>query len=215
MQTPFGKNIVALRNREGLTQQALADLMQVAQTTVSGWETRGQMPRTPQIEELKQRFNLSSDDLLSEAAGLHVKLYGLMKPKTSDTFAPVAGMAAAGDPRLAMEDATEQHWVPPHIAERWPDGFFVRVSGDSMDRTIPDGAFAFVAPGEPCNGHIALVKVNGDDATVKRVKIVDDLLLLQPESTNDAHKRRIIDKTDPDAPEVRLIGRVVWMDSNL
>jgi transcriptional regulator with XRE-family HTH domain len=53
-------------------------------------------------------------------------------------------------------------------------------------------------------------EVTGDDATIKRVELLDGVIFLEPDSTNPAHKRRIIDETDPDSPEVRLIGKVVY-----
>ena len=89
------------------------------------------------------------------------------------------------------------------------------VRGDSMNLVLPEGCYAYIAPSDELavnSGDIAAVKVNGDEATVKRVRIYDDLVILEPESTNQDHKRRIIDKTDPDAPEVRILGRVVWYD---
>lgn len=147
---------------------------------------------------------------------MSAKLTGLVAPQPSSTYAPIAGFAPCGEPHEMIWELTdERHWVPPHVLERWPDGFFVHVHGDSMDRVLPDGAFAFVAPGAECSGHVALVKVNGDEATVKRVTVGDGIVVLTPESTNPEHRRRVIDETDPDAPMVRLIGRVVWMDSNL
>ena len=84
-----------------------------------------------------------------------------------------------------------------------------------MNKVLPDGCYAYIAPAEELeihSGDIAAVKVNGDEATVKRVKLYDDLVILEPESTNPEHKRRIIDSNDPDAPYVRLLGRVVWYD---
>lgn len=214
----FGKNIKALREQKGYTQPQLAQAIDVSTTTVSGWETRGVIPRKPTLEMLKEKFALTDDDLLSASSGLYARQNGIAQviPQPSDTYAPIAGFAPCGEPHEMIWELTdERHWVPPHVVERWPDGFFVHVHGDSMDRVIPDGAFAFVAPGAPCNNHIGLVKVNGDEATVKRVRITSGVIILEPESSNPEHKRRVIDETDPDSPAVRVIGRVVWMDANL
>lgn len=214
--TPFGKNVAAIRLSKGMTQQEFANAIGVTQNSVSAWETRGRMPRKAQIEAIKEIFRLTDDDLLSDTAGFDAKLTGLVAPEPSNTYAPIAGFAPCGEPHgMVWELTNQRHWVPPHILERWPDGFFVHVHGDSMDRVLPDGAFAFVAPGAECSGHVALVKVNGDEATVKRVTVGDGIVVLTPDSTNPEHRRRVIDETDPDAPQVRVIGRVVWMDCNL
>lgn len=80
-----------------------------------------------------------------------------------------------------------------------------------MDRVLPNNSYALIdTTREVMSGDIALVKVNGDEATIKRVRIVDGVIFLEPESTNPVHRRRVIDETDPDAPAVRLLGRVVF-----
>lgn len=81
-----------------------------------------------------------------------------------------------------------------------------------MDVDFPDGAPLYVVPSDKYpvqNGDIAWVKVNGDEATVKRYKFLDGIVILEPESTNPEHRRRVIDANDPDAPEVRVLGKVV------
>ena len=92
----------------------------------------------------------------------------------------------------------------------------MRVHGDSMDKVLPDGSYALIdTSGEVVSGNIALVKVNGDEATIKRVKLMDGAVFLEPESSNPEHRRRVIDETNPDSPEVRLIGRVVYTQTRL
>lgn len=92
----------------------------------------------------------------------------------------------------------------------------MRVHGDSMDKVLPDGSYALIdVHNEVSSGNVALVKVNGDEATIKRVKLMDGAVFLEPESSNPEHRRRVIDETNPDSPEVRLIGRVVYTQTRL
>lgn len=215
MVSNFGRNLKALREDNDMTQQELADALGFTQTSVGGWETRSKHPRKSTISAICEYFGVTEDDLVSGSSGYYAKRYVMPQPKTSDTFAPVAGSIAAGSSRHAFELSGETHWVNPSVLDSYPDGFFVRVAGDSMNLSLPDGSFAFVAPVEVRSGDIAAVKVNGDDATVKRVKLMDGLVILEPESSNPEHKRKIIDGTDPDAPDVRLLGKVVWADLSL
>ena len=55
-----------------------------------------------------------------------------------------------------------------------------------------------------------LLSENGDDATVKRVKFMDGIAVLEPDSSNPDHRRRMIDSSDPESPEVRILGKVVY-----
>ena len=59
------------------------------------------------------------------------------------------------------------------------------------------------------NGDVGVVFVNGDDATLKRVYHEGDSIRLHPESYDVEYRDRVISSTDPDAPEVRVIGKVV------
>lgn len=214
----FGRNLKALRESRDITQAQLADILQVTQTTVSAWETRGKMPKQSEVKDaLREYFGCSDQDLFGFTDGYYYKKSGLSasKPMPSDSYAPVIGNVAAGNPREAIEQSEETHWVDPIILSRHPDGFFLRVSGDSMNLVLPDGCYAFVAPGNVSSGDIAAVKVNGDEATIKRVKMLDGIVILEPESSNQEHRRRVIDETDPDAPMVRFIGKVVWFASSI
>lgn len=94
--------------------------------------------------------------------------------------------------------------------------FFIKITGDSMNNVLTDGSYALIDTHvDAQSGDIALVKVNGDDATVKRIKKMDGFIVLEPDSTNPSHKRRIIDATDQSSPEVRILGKVVYAVNRL
>ena len=56
------------------------------------------------------------------------------------------------------------------------------------------------------NGDIAVVLVNGDEATVKRFSRTDNTVVLTPQSMNPAHQVQIYDAKDV---PVRVLGKVV------
>lgn len=207
----FGRNIKALREAKGLTQTELADMLGVSLWSVSGWEAKGRLPRQETLTDIAARFNVSTDDLVKEN-GYYAKARNgtpILAAKASDTFLPLVGTAPAGEPKEAIEYASEKLWCPPEYCA--DNNFYIQVKGDSMNRALPDGSFVLIDTSQEVkSGDIALVKVNGDEATIKRVRITEGLLILEPESTNESHRRRIIDATDPNAPEVRLIGRVAF-----
>lgn len=216
----FGRNIKAIREANGLTQQQFADSLEVLQGTVSGWESRNILPRQKGVmEKICETYNVTEQDLFGFSDGFYAKRAGvsgsMAEAAPMTATAPVLGRIAAGDPTEAIELSDEMHELPQRIKERFPGGFFLVVRGDSMDLVLPDGCYAFVAPDEVLpvkSGDIAAVKVNGDDATVKVVKMFENVIILEPRSSNPAHKRRVIDGSDPDAPDVRLLGKVVWFD---
>ncbi len=217
MTTAFSRNIRAIREANGLSQEQFADKLEVTRATINRWENQDiNAPRQNDVaSRIIETFGVSETDLFGISEGFYAKTYGLAEMAAavpSDSFAYVVGNIAAGDPKEAIEFADEKIWCPPEIKEHDPDCFYLRVSGDSMDKTdFQEGTYALISPNtEVRNGDIAAVKVNGDDATLKRYKYVDGVIYLTPESSNPDHRRRIIDETDPDSPYVRVLGKAVW-----
>ena len=210
-QTAFARNIKALREDSGLTQVELGKKLETESMTISRWE-RSEIvrPHPKTVEQLCEFFGVSSGDLLSEN-GYYAKTRGMstIAPRPATGSLPIIGAAHAGDPCPAYEvDGGTLDYPEEYCRE---GNFFIRINGDSMDRQLVDGTYALIDVHAQVNsGDIALVKVNGDDATVKRVKFMDGIAVLEPDSSNPNHRRRMIDSSDPDSPEVRILGKVVY-----
>jgi hypothetical protein len=63
-------------------------------------------------------------------------------------------------------------------------------------------------PGE--DGKVYAVTVNGDCATIKRVRRLANGCELLPESTDPTYRPELYDFSEEGTPEVRSTGRVVW-----
>ncbi|MDJ1088020.1 helix-turn-helix domain-containing protein [Macrococcoides caseolyticum] len=61
MSTPntISKQIIKLRNKQGWTQQQLAEKIGVSKQSVSNWETGEKLPRMGKIEEMANIFNVT------------------------------------------------------------------------------------------------------------------------------------------------------------
>ncbi len=210
-QTAFARNIKALREDSGLTQVELGKKLETESMTISRWE-RSEIvrPHPKTVEQLCEYFGVSSGDLLSEN-GYYAKTRGVstIAPRPATGSLPIVGAAHAGDPCPAYEVDGGTLDCPEEYCRE--GNFFIRINGDSMDRQLVDGTYALIDVHAQVNsGDIALVKVNGDDATVKRVKFMDGIAVLEPDSSNPNHRRRMIDSSDPESPEVRILGKVVY-----
>lgn len=119
--------------------------------------------------------------------------------------APLLGTVRAGLPMYAEENIVD------YIPIRQTDGasyFWLTVRGDSMNAAgMEDGDQILVrTQPEVENGEIAVVMVNGDEATVKQFRQEGDLVILTPRSLNPVHQPQIYDlKKTP----VRVLGRLV------
>ena len=64
MEQDFSERLKKYRREKNLTQQELADLLQVSNKTVSRWESGGGYPDVPMLVPLARALGVSVDDLL-------------------------------------------------------------------------------------------------------------------------------------------------------
>lgn len=119
--------------------------------------------------------------------------------------APLLGTVRAGLPMYAEEN------IEDYIPIRQADGakyFWLRVRGDSMNAAgIFDGDEILVRQQpEVEDNQIAVVLVNGDEATVKRFHQQGDMVLLTPQSYNPEHQTQLYNIKQT---TVRVVGLVV------
>ncbi|OPA77443.1 hypothetical protein BVG16_13370 [Paenibacillus selenitireducens] len=116
---------------------------------------------------------------------------------------PVLGQIAAGIP-IDRQEYCEGYTLVDPATLHGKEAFALRVKGDSMigDR-IYDGDLVIVTrQDEVFSSDIAVVAVNGDFATLKRVKYYDDKCMLIP--SNPSMEPQLIP-----AKDVKIIGKVV------
>lgn len=136
---------------------------------------------------------------------------GIIKPSYSYHVVPIVGDVAAGDPCEAIELIDDVLTVPEAFRETHPDARALRIRGESMNKLFQADSYVIYDPDlEVRDGDVAVVYVNGDDATVKRVYFAGDTVVLHPESTMDEFLDRAINTKDPSSPSVAFAGRVIW-----
>lgn len=62
----FGEKLQRLRAREGLSQDALAELLEVSRQAVSKWEREEAMPEAEKLVRISQCFHVTTDYLLKD-----------------------------------------------------------------------------------------------------------------------------------------------------
>ena len=124
---------------------------------------------------------------------------------------PLLGAASAGLPAEAIE-CSEAFPIPQAIHSWYPEGFLVRVSGESMNRVLPNGCYALVDPVHEItvDGGIYVARIGENTATIKRAKRLRNGIELLPDSTDPTFHPQIVDFSVGDAPQVTIVGRVVW-----
>lgn len=60
----FGHKLVELRKSNGLSQEKVAEYLDVTRQTISNWETNQAMPTIDKAKDLSKLFNVSLDELV-------------------------------------------------------------------------------------------------------------------------------------------------------
>jgi len=197
-ENEISQNLLKVRKAMGLTQAQLAEKLGKTPQAVSQWEKNAEW--NPSVGKLKEIAN-----------ALGVSYRSLTGIEPGDSTAPVIGNISAGAAVEAIPRDGDRTYVSPTVLGNHPEAFFLAVTGDSMDRLFPAGMLVLVDPREEVrSGDVAVVNVNGDDATIKRVLFAGDTMILHPESTNPRHRDCALDSDGAQAGRVRVIGKVVW-----
>lgn len=126
---------------------------------------------------------------------------------------PVIGAVHAGMPSFASEEIESYEYVDPSEISSSHSYFYLRVEGDSMENArIYSGDLVFVRRQENVeNGDIAVVIIDNEMATLKRILKKNDTLVLQPEN----NKYPAIIFTGSDLERVHIIGKVLHVKFKL
>lgn len=198
-----GYKIAEARIAKGWSQQDLADKLGTTQQTIQRYESGARDIKSSVLVKLSAALGVTISYLLGmENASI---------PNTAMTDVPLYGSIAAGTPIEMLEIEDEQP-IPTKMHVRYPDAFLLRVRGESMNRVLPNGCFALV---DPCDaverdGQPYAVCVNGYDATVKRVRKLNNGFVLEPDSTDPTYERQVFNYNEEGTQTVTVIGRVVY-----
>lgn len=121
---------------------------------------------------------------------------------------PVYGRISAGQPNWAEECIEGRLPIDPNLMNivNPEECYFLRVNGESMNKVIRNGAYALIRKTDWVeNGEIAVVLVNGFDATLKKFSKQGDLVVLEPMSTDNSFQVQIYDKNTP----IKIIGKYI------
>lgn len=192
------------RKAKGLTQVEVSRIIGISQNGYSDWETG------------KNRVDARSLGRLAELYGVTVNyLLGIDEndAPAKSVRIPVLGSVAAGIPIEAIQDIVDYEEIDADMAAAG-EYFGLRIKGSSMEPRIREGDVVIVRRQEEAEtGDTVVVLVNGDSATVKRIKIEPNGIALIP--NNPAYDTRFYSAAEVELLPVRIIGKVVELRGKL
>lgn len=192
--------IKRLRKDNKMTQQQLADRLKIGKTTVSNYETGYSNPDIDTIKNIANIFGVSVNYLL-----------GIDKTPRSNIEkyeVPVFASVSCGNPFIADEDIVDYEEIDPALKSQG-DHFGLRLRGDSMLPDFKDGDVVIVRKqSDVDSGQIAIVIVNGDEATMKIVEKSETGITLI--ATNPAvFLPKFYSNQEIQSLPVEIVGRVI------
>lgn len=193
-----------LRKKRCMTMKELGAVVGLAESTISQYETGKREPDNETLLRLGEFFNTSVDYLL----GREIIADSPPEPSVPGSkWIPVIGTIPAGTPVEAIEEILDYEEITPQMASQG-EHFALKIKGQSMEPKISDGDVVIVRKQDDCeNGEIAVALVNGDEATVKRIKKRPEGLMLIP--NNPAYEPMFYSNEEIENLPVRIIGKVV------
>ncbi len=119
---------------------------------------------------------------------------------------PIVGSVRAGRPILAQDNIEGYNLVPRKDLCSDKEYFYLRVQGDSMNLEFNDGTLLLIEKTPWVeNGTIAVVLIDGLEATVKKIIQNENMITLIPMSTNPEHLPHMYDVVKD---QIQIVGKV-------
>lgn len=177
--------------------------LDIPKSTITGYVNGTSLPTPGNVQKIADYFNISKSEL-----DLRFKEEYKEEPqKPKGIKIPVLGEVAAGVPISAIEDVLDYEEITPEMAKTG-EFFGLKIKGRSMEPRILAGDIVIVKQqSDVDSGDIAIVLVNGDSATCKKIQKKDNgimLIPLNPDYEPDFYTfEEILEKP------VTIIGKVV------
>lgn len=208
-------SVLKRRRKElGLTLAQIADMMGVSEATVQRWESGNiKSVRYDKIDKLAQVLKVEpseimgwntsrqEDDKLDKFGADIIDLSHMKR-------IPILGRIRAGMPIYAAENVEGYTLTDLNGGAEY---FGLRVTGDSMNAArIHEGDIVIVRRQDIVeNGQIAVVLIDGQDATLKRFNRDGNIVTLMPQSTNPKNKALTYNLKNS---SVKILGLVVRVE---
>lgn len=184
----IGKRIKERRELANLTLEQVGNKVGKTFATIAKYES-GEIKNIDimVLSTIADMTNTNIDYLLLKSDNPDIKIisYKTRKENIEATPIPVLGRISAGIPLYAEEQLEGYMYAPQNIIKPDYEYFYLRVQGDSMNLKVDDGELVLIQKQSSLeDGEIGAIRVNGDDATIKRFRRQGNLVILEPMSTN-------------------------------
>lgn len=206
LKKEIGDRLKRARETRNLKQNRVALSLGIHNSTLAKYESGDREPDNETLNKLANMYEVSPNWILTGKNELITEYplpYGAIPYEPAKMVRlPILGTIRAGEPIDMIRNIEGYEFVEPELL-RGRQGFVLRVKGDSMsgDRILDGDLVVVICQEEAHQTDIAVVAINGQEATLKRVKCQGDMCMLIP--SNPAYEPLLVPSN-----EVHIIGIV-------
>ena len=193
----FSRNLRRYMRLNNKDRNDVARDLEIPYSTLTDWYNGNIYPRIDKIQILANYFGIQKSDLVESNSN-------------SNKSIPVLGTVKAGYDWLAEENITgyiTDSDIVKNYEKSISEYFALKVTGDSMLPLLSEGDLVIVhKQSDVESGQTAIILINGDEATVKKVIKSNDGIELH--SMNPYYPKKKFSFNDIKNLPVEIIGRV-------
>lgn len=235
MKTIFGNNLRALREEKNLTQRDLAEKIGTTHTTIANYENGGKYPQRDEIKSsLLEVLSCSEVDLYGYSDGYYSRKFFANYDNNNKSHTEIKNGVAINNCLKSKNDEQIEvclvdlknnkfykvnkvkRAIDKNIVDKYPNGQFIKVLDDSMNRYLPANSYAYVVDNQnnDYENNVCALTLDGFNIIFRRISFLsfDKLVALVPQSTNDKYKSETVNKQN--YPEFKIFGKVVWFSND-
>ncbi|HOV69028.1 MAG TPA: XRE family transcriptional regulator [Clostridia bacterium] len=193
-----------LRKNMGISMKKLGEIIGVAESTISLYETGKREPDNETLIRLANYFDVTVDYLL----GRTIPKDAIPVDESDFVQVPILGSVRAGADGIVQQEIIGYESTMRSSVRSGESYFWLEVKGDSMYPVFQAGDFVLVKRQTSVDsGTYAVVIVNGEEGLVKKVVYGPDWIELH--SVNPFYPVRRFE--GPDVLQVYVCGKVIEM----
>ena len=203
----IGEYIKRSRLNKNLSQGQLAIKTRLSKSAISLIEKGERVPKLETLDVIAKALEEDLNTLVTIAQGHPEPTYSKedMTPVQMVQL-PVVGTVRAGVPIMAVQNIERYVPVASMYLSKSKEYFVLNITGDSMDQLFQPGTLAVIEKTDEIeDGNIAVVAINGDEATIKKVQFAGDGIMLIPMSHNPKHQPTFY---HIERDQVHILGRL-------
>lgn len=175
--TTISRNLRRILYERDVSAAEMSRALRISKSTISGWMNGARVPRGKYIDMVCDFLHVSRSELVEEQS--------LIKDPEEPIKVKVYGRVAAGIPMSMIEDITGEEEIPASMGRGGKEYFALTIRGDSMSPRMQEGDIVIVRKQPDAeSGDVVIVTVNSEDATCKRLRKLDNGIMLIPNNHN-------------------------------